>query len=104
MNRINILLIDEKILNKRSRNLYSYNVSQNTPPDNNNFSETTHNNISFNTSADNTEPIFPVASQTPSKTRERPTSINPFPDLTIKFAYPDCQNSNIDNLLKHYHV
>ena len=78
MNRINILLIDEKILNKRSRNLYSYNVSENTPPDNNNFSETPHNNISFNTSAGNTKPIFPVASQTPSKTRERPTSINPF--------------------------
>ena len=40
MNRINILLIDEKILNKRNRNLDSYYVNENTFPDNNNFSET----------------------------------------------------------------
>ena len=75
-NRINFLLIDEKILNKRNRNLDSYYVNENTSPDNNNFSETPHN-----TSADDTEPIFPVASQTPSKTRERSTSINRIPDL-----------------------
>ena len=64
MNKINILLIDEKILNKRTRNLDSYYVNENSSPDNNNFSETPHN-----TSADNTEPISPVTSQTPSKTR-----------------------------------
>ena len=75
-NRINFLLIDEKILNKRNRNLDSYYVNENTSPDNNNFSETPHN-----TSADDTEPIFPVASQTPSKTSERSTSINRIPDL-----------------------
>ena len=62
MNRINILLIDEKILNKRNRNLDSYYFNENTSPDNNNFSETTHN-----TFADNTQPIFPVTLQTPSK-------------------------------------
>ena len=45
MNRINILLIDEKILNKRNRNLDSYYVNENTSPDNNNFSETPHNDI-----------------------------------------------------------
>ena len=45
MNRINILLIDEKILNKRNRNLYSHCVNENTSPDNNNFSETPHNDI-----------------------------------------------------------
>ena len=93
MNRINILLIDEKILNKRNRNLDSYYVNENTSPDNNNFSETPHN-----TSADNTEPIFPVTSQTPSKTRERSTSVNRIPDFTIGFASPDGQSSNIDTI------
>ena len=82
MNRINILLIDEKILNKRNRNLDSYYVNENISPDNNNFSETPHN-----TSADNTEPISPVTSQTPSK-----TSINHIPDLTIGFSSPDGQS------------
>ena len=76
MNRINILLIDEKILNKRNRNLDSYYVNENTSPDNNNFSETSHD-----TSADDTEPIFPVTLQTPSK-----------------FASPDGQSSNIDTI------
>ena len=93
MNRINIFLIDEKILNKRNRNLDSYYVNENTSPDNNNFSETPHN-----TSADNTEPIFPVTSQTSSKTRERLTSINRIPDFTIEFASPDGQSSNIDTI------
>ena len=37
LNRINILLIDEKILNKRNKNLDSYYVNENTSPDNNNF-------------------------------------------------------------------
>ena len=45
MNRINTLLIDEKILNKRNRNLCSYYVNENKSPDNNNFSETSHSNI-----------------------------------------------------------
>ena len=40
MNRINILLIDEKIINERNRNLDSYYVNENASPDNNNFSET----------------------------------------------------------------
>ena len=40
MNRINIVLIDGKILNKRNRNLDSYYVNENTSPDNNDFSET----------------------------------------------------------------
>ena len=93
MNRINILLIDEKILNKRNRNLDSYYVNENTSPGNNNFSETPHN-----TSADDTEAIFPVTSQTPSKTRERSTSINRIPDFTIGFASPDGQSSNIDTV------
>ena len=92
-NRINFLLIDEKILNKRNRNLDSYYVNENTSPDNNNFSETPHN-----TSADDTEPIFPVTSQTPSKTRERSTSINCIPDFTIGFVSPDGQSSNIDTV------
>ena len=58
MNRINILLIDYKILNKRNRNLDSCYVNEITFPDNDNFSETLHNNISFDTSAYDTEPIF----------------------------------------------
>ena len=58
MNRINTLLIDEKILNKRNRNLDSYYVNENTSPDNNNFSETPHNNNSFHTSTDDAKPIF----------------------------------------------
>ena len=93
MNRINILLIDEKILNKRNRNLGSYYVNEKTSPDYNNFSETTHN-----TSADNTKPVCPVTSQTqtPSKTSDRSASINPIPDFTIGFASPDGQSSNID--------
>ena len=93
MNRINNLLIDEKILNKRNRNLDSYYVNENTSPDNNNFSETPHN-----TSADDTEPIFPVTSQTPSKARERSTSINRISDFTIGFASPDGQRSNTDTV------
>ena len=96
MNRINTLLIDEKILNKRNRNLDSYYVNENTSPDNNNFSETPHNNILFNTSTDDTEPIFPVTSKTPSITKEGSTSINPIPEFTIEFASPDGQNLNID--------
>ena len=85
MNRINTLLIDEKILNKRNRNLDSYHVNENISPDNNNFSETPHYNILFNTSTDDTEPIFPVTSKTPSITKEASTSINPIPELTIGF-------------------
>ena len=95
MNRISIFLIDKKNLNIRNRNLDSCHVNENTSPDNNNFSETPHNNISFNTSTDDTEPIFPVTSQTPSKTRER-SSINPIPDCTIGFGSPDGQSLNID--------
>ena len=93
MNRINIILIDEKILNKRNRNLDSYYVNENTSPDNNNFSETPHS-----ISANDTEPIFPVTLQTPSKTRERSTSINRIPDFTIGFASPDGRSSNIDTI------
>ena len=96
MNRINTLLIDEKILNKRNRNLDSYYVNENTSPDNNNFSETPHNNILFNTSTDDTEPIFPVTSKTPSITKEGSTSINPIPELTIGFTSPDGQSLDID--------
>ena len=59
MNRINTLLIDEKILNKRNRNLDSCYVNENTSPDNNNFSETPHNNISFNTSTGRYRTNFP---------------------------------------------
>ena len=94
MNRINILLIDEKILNKGNRNLDSYYVNKNTSPDSN-FLETPHNNISFNTSVDNTEPSFPVTLQTSSKTRERSTSVNPIPDFMIGFASPYSQSSSI---------
>ena len=83
----------KKILNKRNRNLDSCYVNENTSPDNNNFSETPHK-----TSADNIEPIFPVTSPTPSKTRERSTSINRIPDFTIGFASPDGQSSNIDTI------
>ena len=100
MDRINVLPVDEKNLSKRNRNLDSYYVNEDTSPDNNNFSETPHNNISFNTSADNTEPIFPITSQTSSKTRERSTSINPIPDFTIVFASPDGKTSNIDTIYK----
>ena len=96
MNRINTLLIDEKILNKRNRNLDSYYVNENTSPDNNNFSETPHNNILFNTSTDDTEPIFPVTSKTPSITKEGSTSINLIPEFTIGFTSPDGQSFNID--------
>ena len=45
MNRINIFLIDETILNKRNRNLNSYYVNENTFLDNHKFSEAPHNNI-----------------------------------------------------------
>ena len=41
LNRIDTLLIDEKILNKRNRNLDSYYVNENTSPDNKHFSEKT---------------------------------------------------------------
>ena len=47
MNRIYIVLIDEKILNKRNRNQGSHYVNEDASPDNNNFSETLHNNISL---------------------------------------------------------
>ena len=85
MNRINILRIDEKNIYKRNRSLDSYYVNEDTSPDNNNFLETPHKNISFRTSADDTEPIFPVTLQTPSKPRERPTSMNPILDFAIRF-------------------
>ena len=98
MNRIYIVLIDEKILNKRNRNQGSHYVNEYASPDNNNFSETLHNNISFNTSANDTEPVAPVTSQTPSKTRERSTSINPILDFTIGFASPEGQSSNTDTI------
>ena len=96
MNRIDTLLIDEKILNKRNRNLGCYCVNENTSPDNNDFSETPHNNILYNTSTDDTEPIFPVTSKTPSITKERSTSINPIPEFTIEFTSPDGQSLNVD--------
>ena len=96
MNRINTLLIDGKILNEQNRNLDFYYVNENTSPDNNNFSETPHNNILFNTSTDDTEPIFPVTSKTPSITKEGSTSINPIPELTIGFTSPDGQSLDMD--------
>ena len=76
-----LILTDERILNKRSRNLDFYYVNEHTSPCNNNFSETSHNNFSFNTFGDITETIFPATLQTPSKTRERSTSINPISNL-----------------------
>ena len=96
MNRINTLVIDEKILNKRNRNLGSYYINENASPDNNNFSGTPHNNILFNTSADDTEPIFPLTSKTPSITKEGSTSFNPIPEFSIGFTSPDAQSLNID--------
>ena len=96
MNRINTLLIDEKILNKRNRNLGSYYVNENTSSDNNNFSETRHNTILFNTSTDDTEPIFPVTSKTPSITKKGSTSNNPIPELAIGFTSPDCQSLGME--------
>ena len=42
--------------------------------------------------------FYRVTSQTPSKTRERSTSINRIPDFTIGFASPDGQSSNIDTV------
>ena len=70
-----------RILNKRSRNLVFYYVNEHTSPCNYNFSETSHNNFSFNTSGDITETTFPATLQTSSKTRERSTSINPISNL-----------------------
>ena len=96
MNRINTLLIDEKILNKRNRNLDSYTSMKIHPQTIINFSETPHNNILFNTSTDDTEPIFLVTSKTPSITKEGSTSINPIPELTIGFTSPDGQSLNMD--------
>ena len=64
----------------------------------NSFSETSHNNISFNSFTDDTEPIFPVTSQTPSKTRERSASVISIPDFTIGFASPDGQSLYIDTI------
>ena len=96
MNRINTLVIDEKILNKRNRNLGSYYINENASPDNNSFSGTPHNNILFNTSADDTEPIFPLTSKTPSITKEGSTSINPIPEFTIGFTSPDGQSLKTD--------
>ena len=66
--RINTLLVDEKILNKRNRNLGSHYVNENTSPDNNNLLGTSHNDT------DDTEPIFPVTSKTPLMTKEGSTS------------------------------
>ena len=71
-----LALIDKRILNKRSRNLDFYYVNEHTSPYNNSFSETPHNNFSFNTSGDITETTFPATSQALSKTRESSTSIN----------------------------
>ena len=96
MNRISTLLIDDKILNKRNRNLDSHYFNENTSPDNNNFSETSHNNILFNTSTDDTEPIFPVTSKTPSITMEGSTSVNPIPELFIGSTSRDGQSLNMD--------
>ena len=100
MNRINTLLIDEKILNKRNRNLNSYYVNENTSSDNNNFSETPHKNILFNTSTDDAEPIFPVTSKIPSTTKGGSTSINAIPEFTIGFTSPDGQSLNIDTIFE----
>ena len=56
--------------------------------------------ISLNTSAEDVEPIFPVTSKTPSKTRERSISINPISDFTIGLAPPNGQSFR-DNILKN---
>ena len=98
MNRINTLLIDEKILNKRNRNVNSYYVNENTSSDNNNFSETPHKNILFNTFTDDTELVFPVTSKIPSTTKEGSTSINPIPEFTVGLTSADGQSLNIDTI------
>ena len=56
--------------------------------------------ISLNTSAEDIEPIFPVTSKTPLKTRERSISINPISDFTIGLAPPNGQSFR-DNILKN---
>ena len=98
MNKIDTLLIDVKILNKRKKSKLRllYYVNENASSDNNNFSETPHNNILFNTSIDDTKPIFHVTSKSPSITKEGSRSINPIPEFTIGFASPDGQSLNID--------
>ena len=90
MNRISILPSDEKILDKKNRNLDSYYINENISPDNNNFS--------FNTSTDNAESIFLVTLQTLSETRERCTSVNRILYVTIEFVSPDEQGSNKDTI------
>ena len=62
--------------------------------------ETPHNSILFNTSTDDTEPIFPVNSKTPSITKEGPTSINPIPERTSVFTTPDGQSLNMDAIFE----
>ena len=104
MNRINILLIHEKVLNERNSNLDLYCINENTPTVFNNFSETPHDNISFNTSADDTEPVLLVTSQMSSKTRKRSTSINPIPDFTTGSPSPGSQNSNMDIIYEKFKI
>ena len=79
--RNGLVLIDKRILNKRSRNLDFYYVNEHASPYNNSFSEAPHNNFSFNSSGDITETTFPATSQALPKTRERSTSINPISNL-----------------------
>ena len=62
--------------------------------------ETPHNSILFNTSTDDTEPIFPVSSKTPSITKEGSTSINPIPERTFGFTTPDGQSLNMDAIFE----
>ena len=83
-------------MKKNRKEIETYYVNENISPDNNNFSETPHNNILFDTSTDDTEPIFPVNSKTPSITKEGSTSINPIPELTIGFTSPDGQSLDMD--------
>ena len=73
-------------------------INENTSADNNNFSETSHNNILFDTSTDDTEPISPVNSKTPSITKEGSTSINSIPEPTFGFTSPDGQSLDIDTI------
>ena len=106
MNKIDTLLIDVKILNKRKKSKLRllYYVNENASLDNNNFSETPHSNILFNTSIDDTEPIFHVTSTSPSITKEGSTSINPIPEFTIGFASPDGQSLNIDAISEKINI
>ena len=86
--RINILLIDEKLLNKINRNLNSYSVNTVNTEIDNGTAQLISSNSSIATPMNDATPRFHMATQTPLNNSETPIT-NSIPNFSADFLTPE---------------